>query len=225
MRLEMSEVNALPSYLVFGSTGVLGSAVAEKLAAEGLVIKAPRELDRLDKACDQISYFNGVIWAQGLNGESDAFTYQEEILDQMLQANLKYVLKSLKMLLEKELISSGSNLLVVSSIWGNKARPNKLNYSISKAALAAAVRSFAVDLGPIGISINAIAPGPVDSRMTRKMLSKKLVDRVVSETPLKRLVNPSEVAEVALSLLAGRMPGVTGQEIAIDGGWGISKLV
>ena len=73
--------------------------------------------------------------------------------------------------------------------------------------------------------MNAISPGPIDSPMTRKNLTTSQIDRITSETPLKRLVSVEEVTQVAVRFAIGEMSGITGQDILVDAGWGVSKLV
>jgi NAD(P)-dependent dehydrogenase (short-subunit alcohol dehydrogenase family) len=110
-------------------------------------------------------------------------------------------------------------------MWAQYARPEKLSYSISKAATSAVARSLAVDLGPLGIQVNAISPGPIDSPMTRKNLSREQVERITSEAPLKRFVSLDEVVRIASKFAMGDMSGITGQDILVDAGWSVSKLV
>ena len=116
-------------------------------------------------------------------------------------------------------------MVVLSSIWSQKSRPNKLSYSVSKAALSGLIRSLSVDLGASGIQINAVLPGPIDTPMTIKNLKPEELARVISETPIERLIKLEEVVSVVCAFVTGKMKGVTGQEIIIDGGWSVSKLV
>jgi NAD(P)-dependent dehydrogenase (short-subunit alcohol dehydrogenase family) len=84
---------------------------------------------------------------------------------------------------------------------------------------------MAIDLGPSGIQVNAISPGPIESPMTRQNLSAEQIAELMKQTPLKRLVTLTEIAETAALFANGQISGVTGQEIVIDGGWSVSKLV
>ena len=142
-----------------------------------------------------------------------------------MEANVTFILKTLKMLLDKGKVNRDSHLVVISSIWSHLSRPNKMSYGISKAALGGLVRSLAIDLGPLGIQINAVLPGPVDTPMTIKNLKPEDLKRVISETPIKRLVTLDEVTSVACQIATGKLSGITGQEIVIDGGWRVAKLV
>jgi NAD(P)-dependent dehydrogenase (short-subunit alcohol dehydrogenase family) len=87
------------------------------------------------------------------------------------------------------------------------------------------IRSLAIDLGESGIQVNAVAPGPIDTPMTRDNLSTQDLNRLISETPIKRLVTLDEVVNTLCAFVIGQMSGISGQEIIIDGGWGVSKLV
>lgn len=212
-------------YLVLGATGSIGSACVEILQKNGTVILGGRNLIELENQIDDISGFAGIIWAQGVNTSDSIEYFTSEIFEKVMEANVTFILKTLKILLDKGKIKRDSQLVVVSSIWSQLSRPNKISYGISKAALGGLVRSLAIDLGPLGIQINAVLPGPVDTPMTLKNLRPEELVRVVSETPIKRLITLGEVASVACEFATGKLSGVTGQEIVIDGGWSVAKLV
>ena len=129
------------------------------------------------------------------------------------------------MFLSNGKIHDDAQLVVLSSIWSQLSRPNKLSYGVSKAALGGLVRSLSVDLGKSGIQINAVLPGPINTPMTVKNLKPTELERLISETPIKRLIKLEEVVSVVCAFATGQMKGVTGQEIIVDGGWSVSKLV
>jgi NAD(P)-dependent dehydrogenase (short-subunit alcohol dehydrogenase family) len=215
----------LTNYLVFGASGSIGAACTEKLQLIGKITGGSRNLEELERQIDSISRFDGVIWAQGINATDSAEIFQVDAFEKIMEANVTFILRSLKVLLDAGRIQPNSQLVVVSSVWSQLSRPNKMSYGISKAAVGGLVRSMAVDLGPLGIQINAVSPGPIDTPMTIKNLKPEELERVISESPLKRLVNLSEVASVVCELVTGKLSGVTGQEIVVDSGWSVSKLV
>jgi 3-oxoacyl-[acyl-carrier protein] reductase len=218
-------MNEFPNYLIFGASGSIGAACSEKISLSGNVVHGSRDLLQLEQQIDLILGFAGVIWAQGVNAEDSTMDFNSLKYENVMDANVFFILKSLKLLLDSEKLKEKSQLVIVSSIWGQLSRPNKLSYGISKAAVGGLVRSLAADLGPRGVQVNAIAPGPVDTPMTLKNLKPQALERVISESPLKRLVTLDEVATVTCEFAMGKLSGVTGQEIVIDGGWGVSKLV
>lgn len=213
------------NYLVFGASGTIGLACVQKLKLDGNVVHGSRNLLKLQDQIMQISGFDGVIWAQGVNATDNIDNFETTVYENVIDANITIIIRSLKVLQDAGKLKSGAQLVVLSSIWGHISRPNKLSYGISKAAIGGLVRSLAVDLGPIGIQINAVSPGPIDTPMTLKYLKSEEIARVISETPIKRLVTLEEVSSVVCGLAVGKFCGLTGQDIVIDGGWSDSKLV
>lgn len=213
------------TYLIFGSNGTIGSSCAEFLMRHARVVCAKRDFTSLRDQIDQIQNVDGVIWAQGVNTSDSVVNFELDMYENLINANVSYILNSLTLLLNAGILKKDSQLVVLSSVWGQLSRPSKLSYGISKAALGGLVRSLATDLGPLGIQINAVSPGPIDTPMTIKNLMPEELERVISESPIKRLVTLAEVTSIICELATGKLSGVTGQEIIIDGGWSVSKLV
>lgn len=89
------------------------------------------------------------------------------------------------------------------------------HYAAAKAAVIGLTRSAAHELGPRGIRVNCVAPGPVESAMTAS-LNSDVIARLMDATPLRRVVRPAEVADAVLWLASAT--GVTGQTLVVDGG-------
>lgn len=210
---------------MFGASGSIGSACSKNLQSRGTVIHGSRDLMEFEGQVDSISKLDGVIWAQGLNAVDSFGNFEADAYENVMDANVTFILRSLKVLMDRGKIQQDSQLVVISSVWSQISRPNKLSYGISKAALGGLVRALATDLGPLGIQINAVSPGPIDTPMTTRNLKPEDLERVISESPLKRLVTLDEVTSLICELAAGNLSGITGQEIVIDGGWSVSKLV
>ena len=210
---------------MFGASGSIGSACSKNLQSRGTVIHGSRDLMEFEGQVDSISKLDGVIWAQGLNAVDSFGNFEADAYENVMDANVTFILRSLKVLMDRGKIQQDSQLVVISSVWSQISRPNKLSYCISKAALGGLVRALATDLGPLGIQINAVSPGPIDTPMTTRNLKPEDLERVISESPLKRLVTLDEVTSLICELAAGNLSGITGQEIVIDGGWSVSKLV
>jgi 3-oxoacyl-[acyl-carrier protein] reductase len=213
------------TYLVFGSNGAIGSRCAEQLQNFGIVINGSKDPLEFDAELEQLSNISGVIWAQGVNSSDSIEVFNAIDFNKVIEANVTFILNTTRKLLESKKLSKNAQLVIVSSMWSQLSRPNKLAYSISKTALLGAIRSLAIDLGERGVQVNAIAPGPIDTRMMRENLSSQELTRLISETPIKRLVTLDEVCNALCVFVTGQMSGISGQEIVIDGGWGVSKLV
>jgi NAD(P)-dependent dehydrogenase (short-subunit alcohol dehydrogenase family) len=116
--------------------------------------------------------------------------------------------------LVEELKKGAGSIVNVTSIAGSRVHPFAGSaYSTSKAALAALTREMAADFGPLGIRVNAIAPGEIDT----PILSPG-TDEIVKHIPLRRLGKPEEVAKTIYYLCTDQSSYVTGAEIMINGG-------
>jgi NAD(P)-dependent dehydrogenase (short-subunit alcohol dehydrogenase family) len=113
-----------------------------------------------------------------------------------------------------ELTTAKGAVVNVTSIAGSRVHPFAgAAYATSKAALAALTREMAHDFGPLGVRVNAIAPGEIDTAI----LSPG-TDRIVEQIPMRRLGTPEEVARIIYVLCSEASSYVTGAEIAINGG-------
>ncbi|MDR3038282.1 MAG: SDR family oxidoreductase [Candidatus Adiutrix sp.] len=107
----------------------------------------------------------------------------------------------------------------IASIAGLDGNVGQLAYGASKAALIAATKTLSLELGPLGIRVNAIAPGVIDTAMTARLPGKALA-RQMALSELKRTGTPREVAGLALFLASDEAGYLTGQVIRVDGGIG-----
>lgn len=210
-------------FLIFGSTGSIGNRCSELLEENSIVIRGEKTINGLNAQLSKIEAISGVIWAQGRNA-TDSIIQESNELELVLQANLFFIVESLMALISTGKLKRGAQLVIIGSVWSSLARPDKMSYIVSKSAIGGLVRSLAVDLGKYEIQVNAISPGPVDTRMTRNNLTIEEIKRIEKETPLGRLIELDEICRIIVDVARGRMKGMTGQEITVDGGWGISKL-
>jgi NAD(P)-dependent dehydrogenase (short-subunit alcohol dehydrogenase family) len=107
----------------------------------------------------------------------------------------------------------------ISSIWGKISKEYRASYSASKFALDGLTLALAVEHGADGILANCIAPGFIDTEMTRQVLGEDQLRRVVASVPLRRMASVEEVARFVLWLAGPENTYITGQNIAIDGGF------
>lgn len=116
--------------------------------------------------------------------------------------------------LKKELMNAEGAILNVTSIAGSRVHPFAgAAYSTAKAALASLTRELAHDFGPLGVRVNAIAPGEIDT----SILSPG-TEKIVEQIPMQRLGKPEEVAKIIYALCTETSSYVTGAEIHINGG-------
>lgn len=208
--------------VIFGASGTLGSACLLELEEHGYET-APigRDLSGLES----VGKIDGAVWAQGANFTGSLTETSPQTWSEIWEANFNFIVKSLEVLLRQKSFNKGARLVVISSIWQEISRPQKVAYSASKAAVGGLVRSLAADLGADDIAINAVLPGIVNSPMTRKHLSVKQLERISRDTPGGGLVTPEEVAKTIVFLISSSSHGINGQSIIVDGGWSITRNV
>ena len=218
--------------LVFGASGNIGKAIVEELRATGHFVttvsrNSPTADIQINENFQELSKsqlrFDGCIWAQGvnINDTLESANSLEEILD----VNLKFIINSLRVLLNNNLLEKNARLTIVSSIWQSLSKKNKFSYTVSKSAIEGLVNSFIADYSEFGYSINAVLPGVVDSKMTRQNLSEKQILNIKSQTPTKKLVSTTQVAKVVSWLTSEESAGVHGQFIRIDNGWSNIRVI
>jgi NAD(P)-dependent dehydrogenase (short-subunit alcohol dehydrogenase family) len=157
---------------------------------------------------------NAGISPKGKNGERlDVLSSGMKLWRHVFEVNL-FATVWLAQGLKEELTRAKGAIVNVTSIAGSRVHPFAgAAYATSKAALAALTREMAADFGPLGVRVNAIAPGEIDTAI----LSPG-TDRIVETIPLRRLGLPEEVAKTIYYLCTEQSSYVTGAEILINGG-------
>jgi NAD(P)-dependent dehydrogenase (short-subunit alcohol dehydrogenase family) len=141
------------------------------------------------------------------------------IIDGMLAVNVRAPLLLITGLVPAMIEHGGGSIINVSSVSGLVGTPRRAAYAASKGALDAATRSLAIELGPMGIRVNSVAPGVVDTALWAKAKAVPgVVEGVESQTPLRRWARPDDIADVITFLASDAARFITGETIAVDGG-------
>lgn len=111
------------------------------------------------------------------------------------------------------------NIIFISSAYSTRSKNGRSQYSVSKAAQDTYMRSLALELAPFGIKSNSVSPGFIETRLTRKNNSTEQINELIAKVPMARLGTPVEIAKLVRFLASEDNSYITGQNIAIDGGF------
>jgi dehydrogenase/reductase SDR family member 4 len=206
-----SELQALP-----GRVLPMACHVGRLEDLERLVDGATRELGKVDILVNNAA----TNIAQG-----PAVEMTDAQFEKMVEINLKSAYR-LTRLVAPGMCERGSGSIVnIASIAGMRPQFHSLLYSMTKAALIMLTQSYALELGPSGVRVNAIAPGLVETTLSEYYWKdaarfQALMDR----QPIKHLGQPIEIAEIALMLASDSASYLTGQTIVVDGGRLLSSM-
>jgi 3-oxoacyl-[acyl-carrier protein] reductase len=138
----------------------------------------------------------------------------------VIDANLTGAYRVTKRAAQSMLRARQGRIILVSSVVGLLGQAGQANYAAAKAGLVGFARSLARELGSRSITVNVVAPGPVDTDMTRALGEEKLA-AFVGLVPLARIASPDEIAGVIAFLASADAAYITGAVIPVDGGLGM----
>jgi 3-oxoacyl-[acyl-carrier protein] reductase len=142
---------------------------------------------------------------------------KEDDWDRVLAVNLKGSFLCGQQAAKQMMKQRSGSIVNIASIVGVMGNSGQANYSASKAGLIGLTKTMARELAPRNITVNAIAPGFIDTDMTR-VLDDKIRDKLIEQIPLARLGLPVDIAHSVTFLVSGRSNYITGQVINVNGG-------
>jgi NAD(P)-dependent dehydrogenase (short-subunit alcohol dehydrogenase family) len=183
---------------------------------ESLVERTTREFGKIDVLINNA----GTNIAQG-----PAIEMTDAQFDKMVEVNLKSAYRLTRLVAPGMCERGAGSIVNIASIAGLRPQFHSLLYSMTKAALIMMTQSYAVELGPRGVRVNAIAPGLVETTLSEYYWKDEARFRPLMERqPIKHLGQPMEIAEIALMLAADGSSYLTGQTIVVDGGRLLSSM-
>jgi 3-oxoacyl-[acyl-carrier protein] reductase len=213
--------------IIFGSSGDIGKKIKQILNKDKILEINSRNLDLGN--LKQVENFetnfipDNIIFVSAKNNPKDFLSLNDKEIQEIFNINFISFIKILRKLLKKIIKAKKKcKIIIITSLYSKFGRSQRALYSISKHALLGLTRNIAVELGPKGITVNAISPGYVNTKMTRKNLTLKQISFLKSKTPLKRIISPRDIALTVKTLLDNETKSITGQEIIIDGGISIN---
>jgi 3-oxoacyl-[acyl-carrier protein] reductase len=186
--------------------------VTADLRSKDDILKMKEKLDQRNMIPD-IIVNNAGISHYGLLSE-----VSEEVWDEVIAVNLKGAFLCTQVFMPSMISNKYGRIINVSSIWGISGASCEVVYSTAKGGMNAFTKALAKELAPSGITVNAVAPGAVDTHMMTAFNSEEIA-ALESEIPAGRFAIPGEIASLVYFLALPESGYITGQIISPNGGW------
>lgn len=166
----------------------------------------------------QILSLDALVYASGNSQYGLLMDLKQEEAEELMQLHVLSPLMLTKELLPKFFAKKSGNIIIILSIWGQTGAACEVAYSAAKGAQIAFVKALSKEVALNGIRVNAIAPGAVETKMMEGFTEEE-IDQIAYEIPMGRLAMPEEIAKAAAFLLSDDSSYITGQVLAVNGGW------
>ncbi len=203
-----------------GAKSIADYLAAERIAGTGMVLDVndAAASDRLlDEIAERFGSVGILVNNAGITRDNLAMRMKDEEWDAVLQTNLTAVFRLSRGVLRGMLKARWGRIISITSVVGLSGNPGQANYAAAKAGVAGMSRALAREVASRGITVNAVAPGFIDTDMT-KSLSEEQIKTLTSQIPAQRLGTPQDVAH-AVGFLASEGAGyVNGVTLSVNGG-------
>jgi 3-oxoacyl-[acyl-carrier protein] reductase len=214
-RVAVSDLDEAPAREVASAIGGLGVAcdVSDRGSVEAMVGRVVSELGRLDI----------LVTCAGIIRDNLIFKMTDEDWDAVIDTHLKGTFLCARAA-QKQMVEQKYGKMVFLSSTSALGNRGQANYSAAKAGLQGMARTLAIELGPFNVNVNTVAPGFVETRMTRATAERMGMDYetfklgAASQIPLRRVGQPEDIASVIAFLCSDESSFVSGQNIYVRGG-------
>lgn len=213
--------------LVTGAARGIGLEIASRLREAGMKVLTPArsEMDLLsnESVDGYLSMLEQpidiLVNNAGINPLGGGVEIADSDIENALKVNLVSPMRLMRAVLPGMIKRNYGRIVNISSIWGSVSKAGRVVYSASKAGLNGVTRTIAVETAMHNVLVNAVAPGFVNTELTRRNIKEKELRDIVGSIPIGRLAEPSEIAETVAFLCSERNSYITGQTIIVDGGY------
>jgi 3-oxoacyl-[acyl-carrier protein] reductase len=207
-----SEAGAQAITEFFAQSGIKGSGFCLDVGSSESVEAV---LAQIEESCGAVPLI--LVNNAGITRDNLLMRMKDDEWESVINTNLTSLYRVCKGSLKAMTKARWGRIINVSSVVASSGNPGQTNYAASKAAVEGFTRSLAREIGSRGITVNAIAPGFIDTDMTRA-LNEKQIETLLVQIPLARFGKPEEIAAVA-GFLASEAGGyITGETIQVNGG-------
>ena len=221
--------------LELGKQGAIlyGTATSEKGAAsitqilksngingQGLVLNVNNNMT-IQNAVDRINELSGgidiLVNNAGITKDTLLMRMKDNDWDDVINTNLKSVYKLSQVAIKNMMKARYGRIINISSVVGHMGNAGQTNYAATKAGIMGFTKSLAQEVGSRGITVNCVAPGFIDTDMTKE-LSEEQREGLLTHIPLSKLGQPSDIAHAVAFLASDRSSYITGETIHVNGG-------
>ena len=207
-----------------GSAAKAEETVKEIEALGGKAEALQCNVSEYDKAAEMMEYVvktygrvDILVNNAGITRDNLLMKMSEEDFDAVLNTNLKGAFNCIKHISRQMLKQKSGHIVNISSVSGVMGNPGQANYAAAKAGIIGLTKTMAKELGSRGITVNAIAPGFIETDMTA-VLSESVQQNIQAQIPLGHFGKPEDVAAAAAFLASEEAGYITGQVLSVDGG-------
>ncbi|MDR6883823.1 3-oxoacyl-[acyl-carrier protein] reductase [Bacillus sp. 3255] len=222
--LHLAEQGADVAVNYAGSEAAAAEVVSaiEAMGRKGIKLRADvssyqESEDLVKKTIEFFGKIDILVNNAGITRDNLIMRMKEEEFDQVIATNLKGVFNCVKAVTRPMMKQRFGRIINISSVVGVLGNPGQANYVAAKAGVIGLTKATAKELASRGITVNAVAPGFIETDMTDK-LAGEMRDQMLKQIPLERLGQPEEIAKVVRFLASDDASYMTGQTIHVDGG-------
>jgi 3-oxoacyl-[acyl-carrier protein] reductase len=198
-------------------------AAVESTGGKALAMQADvscwQEVEKMvDSIYEKFGRIDILVNNAGVNRDELLISMEKEDWDAVINTNLGGLFHCTKAVAKYMMIQKNGRIINMSSVAGERGGRGQSNYAASKGGVNAFTRSVAMELAPKKITVNAIAPGVIETEMSSTVI-RRAKDFILNSVALKRLGQPEEIAKVVAFLASDDSSYITGEVIRVDGGF------
>ncbi|NLP44429.1 MAG: 3-oxoacyl-[acyl-carrier-protein] reductase [Peptococcaceae bacterium] len=222
LKLAAEGANVVINYGQNREEAAKTAAEIEALGVRALIVQADvssfvQAKELVDRAKQEFNTLDILVNNAGITRDGLLMRMSEQDFDQVIEVNLKGIFNVTRQVVPLMVKQRSGRIINITSVVGLLGNPGQTNYAASKAGIIGFTKALAKEIGSRGITVNAVAPGFIETAMTAA-LPEKTVEAIKENITLKKLGKPQNVADAVYFLASDLGEYITGQVLSVDGG-------